>query len=150
MLRGEVDIIGSDHSPCPPDMKDRDNFFEIWGGIAGVQSTLPVLLDEGYYRRGLPLERIAALTSANGARRFGLATHRESRQISYLLDLEWQHRNQPNKPCCTGIAPALTAGLRLRGAIRHTIRRGEIIYSDGDITATSKGILIRPHEQADE
>ena len=44
---GEIDIIGSDHSPCPPEMKDRASFFEIWGGIAGVQSTIPALLDIG-------------------------------------------------------------------------------------------------------
>src|SRR5258708_38805437 len=40
LLRGEIDIVGSDHSPAPIEMKRDENFFRVWGGIAGVQSTL--------------------------------------------------------------------------------------------------------------
>jgi allantoinase len=43
---GEVRTIGSDHSPSPPEMKQGKNFFKIWGGISGVQQTLPLLLTE--------------------------------------------------------------------------------------------------------
>src|SRR5580658_10138397 len=67
VLREEVDMIGSDHSPCPPAMKQRDNFFEIWGGIAGVQWTLPTLID-----KGLAPERIVTLTATNAAARFNI------------------------------------------------------------------------------
>ena len=66
-LHGEIDIIGSDHSPCPPMMKNRESFFEVWGGIAGVQSTLQVLFAVGF-----DSARIAATTAANPARRFKL------------------------------------------------------------------------------
>ena len=69
VLGGEIDVIGSDHSPCPPEMKRRENVFEIWGGIAGVQWTLPALLSAGM-DKGLDLSLLAALTSSNGARRF--------------------------------------------------------------------------------
>ena len=41
---GRVDTIGSDHSPSPWTMKTDANFFRVWGGIAGVQHLLPVLL----------------------------------------------------------------------------------------------------------
>lgn len=148
LLRNEIDIIGSDHSPCPPAMKDRESFFLIWGGIAGVQSTLPVLLDEGHRKRALPLERIAQLIAGNGARRFGLPdkgsiapgidadltlvdlnSHTEINEATLLH----RHRVSPY------------AGLRLRGAIRKTIRRGEVIAADGAITATTQGKLIRNH-----
>ncbi len=43
---GEVATIGSDHSPSPPEMKRDKNFFKVWGGISGVQHTLPLLLTE--------------------------------------------------------------------------------------------------------
>ena len=72
VLRGTVSIVASDHSPAPPEMKTGD-FWGAWGGIAGVQSTLAVLLEEGYHKRDLPLQHIAALVSALPAERFRLA-----------------------------------------------------------------------------
>ncbi len=38
LIAGNVDIVASDHSPAPPEMKTSD-FGRAWGGIAGVQST---------------------------------------------------------------------------------------------------------------
>ena len=37
---GQIDGVASDHSPCPPDMKELEtgNFLKAWGGIAGGQS----------------------------------------------------------------------------------------------------------------
>src|ERR1700733_8065203 len=63
LLAGAIDIVPSDHSPAPPDMKAGD-FGKAWGGIAGVQSTLAVLLGR------VPLERIASLVAREPARRF--------------------------------------------------------------------------------
>ena len=31
---GEIDTLGSDHSPSSPDLKTGDDLFAIWGGIA--------------------------------------------------------------------------------------------------------------------
>jgi allantoinase len=44
LLAGEIDTLGSDHSPSPPEMKQDANFFRVWGGISGVQHTLPLML----------------------------------------------------------------------------------------------------------
>lgn len=43
LLSGAIDTIGSDHSPSPPDLKQGDDLFAIWGGIAGIQHGLPLL-----------------------------------------------------------------------------------------------------------
>jgi allantoinase len=139
---GQIDIIASDHSPCPPEMKKSDNFFQVWGGIAGVQWTLPVLI-----AAGLDPLSIAALTSANGAARFGIAD-RGSLAEGALADLALVdfgakrtveerslfHRHR--------ITPYL--GFTLPGSVRYTIRRGEPIYSEGRHTAESRGRLVRP------
>lgn len=36
---GDIDIISSDHSPAPPDMKETESgdFLKAWGGISGVE-----------------------------------------------------------------------------------------------------------------
>ncbi|MEO1237207.1 MAG: allantoinase AllB [Planctomycetota bacterium] len=69
LLAGTFDLVGSDHSPAPPDMKSGDDAFAAWGGIAGVQSTLPVLLS---HTPQPPLPLLARLTAANPAKRFRL------------------------------------------------------------------------------
>ena len=41
---GKIPILSSDHSPCPPGMKNYENAFDAWGGIAGGQHTLEVMV----------------------------------------------------------------------------------------------------------
>lgn len=70
VLAGDVQMVTSDHSPAPMALKQGDNFFSIWGGIAGCQSTLPLLITEGYHGRGMSLREVAAVTSTRAAARF--------------------------------------------------------------------------------
>jgi allantoinase len=72
LLQGHVHIVASDHSPAEPQLK-AGTFLTAWGGIAGAQSTLAVLLSSGHHDRGLSLTAIATLLSAAPARRFRLA-----------------------------------------------------------------------------
>jgi allantoinase len=142
VLDGEVDIIASDHSPCPPEMKASDNFFGIWGGIGGVQWTRVALIE-----KGVGMGAIAALTAANGARRFNIGRkgtievgmHADlaivdpaATQIVHRDGMFQRHRATPYE------------GLKLHGVTRHTIRRGEIVFSDGAIAATTRGAFVRP------
>lgn len=137
---GEIDIIGSDHSPCPPDLKNRESFFEIWGGIAGVQSTIPVLLDIG-----LSPERIAATTAANPARRFGLRQRGAIEAGNYadlvLIDTSGStHVSEASLLNRQRASPY--AGYTLKGAVIQTIRRGETIFSNGAITSQTRGRFV--------
>jgi allantoinase len=61
-------IVVSDHSPSTLDLKQGEDFRKIWGGISGCQSTRLLLLA----RDDVKLEAVAAVTSTNIARRFGL------------------------------------------------------------------------------
>ena len=93
---GMIDTIGSDHSPSTLDLKEREDFFDVWGGVAGVQSTLAVLLTEGR-SRGLTLPQIVRLLSLNPAERFGLTRKgkldigADADIIFVELDAEWTH-----------------------------------------------------------
>jgi allantoinase len=146
ITRGRVHIVASDHSPAPPAMKTGD-FVTAWGGIAGVQSTLAVLLDKGHHERTLSLERIVSLLAAQPARRFRLR-HKGSLEPGMDADLalvdlnrrvtltaESLHQRHPLTPY---------VGHSFRGAVRRTIRRGTTIFSNGQITASSGGKLVRP------
>jgi allantoinase len=69
---GLVDTIGSDHSPSPPELKTSADFFAIWGGIAGVQHGIPLLLSATADRAAQDWPRLAAAVSSTVARRFRL------------------------------------------------------------------------------
>jgi allantoinase len=136
LLAGGIDTVGSDHSPAPPEIKEGSDFFSAWGGIAGVQTTLRVLLT-----LGVPPERIAALLAAAPARLLRLAGKDEivlgSDADLVLVD--------------TAVTPELTredlldrhrmspfVGRRLRGAIRSVFLRGE------PVNEKTRGRLVRP------
>src|SRR5207302_875563 len=41
LVDGDIDLIASDHSPCPPNMKATGgDFFGAWGGIASLHLSL--------------------------------------------------------------------------------------------------------------
>ncbi len=84
VIRGEVDIVSSDHSPSDPELKERDDFFDVWGGVAGVQSSYNVMLTLAA-KEGLGLKRVVEMLASNPAKRFGL-THKG--QISEGFDAD--------------------------------------------------------------
>ena len=141
LLAGTVDIVASDHSPAPPEMKTGD-FGKAWGGIAGVQSTLAVLLDR------VPLERISSLVSAEPARRFripskGAITIGMDADLA-LVDLSRSVQLRPEHLMQRHPMSNPYLGFTFRGNVERTIRRGETIFASGKITARGPGKFVRP------
>ena len=154
VLAGQVDCIGSDHSPCPPVDKQRgaDDVWQAWGGISGVQTTLPVLLTEGVHRRGLPLPSLVRLTSANPARRFGLYPRKGTLAVGAdadvaIVDLEQEWTLDAGElKTRWPISPFV--GRALRGRVDATIVRGRLVCRDGEIVAEpghGRRVLPEPH-----
>ncbi|MFL6539679.1 MAG: allantoinase AllB [Chthoniobacterales bacterium] len=144
-LRGvlnEISTIGSDHSPSPPEMKQRENFFDVWGGISGCQHMLPLLLDAE-----IPHDQIRRLTSGNVAERFRISRKSElavgndadfslvelrGEELVRPESLHYRHKESPY------------IGRALRSRVRRTFLRGQTIFRDGNFTARPMGNLIRP------
>ncbi|HEX2268667.1 MAG TPA: allantoinase AllB [Pyrinomonadaceae bacterium] len=74
---GTIDMIVSDHSPCPGGMKLRDSgdFLAAWGGIASLQLRLPVVWTEAR-RRGFSLPDVAKWLCENPARQVRLESRK--------------------------------------------------------------------------
>jgi len=141
VLRGRVDIIASDHCPCPPEMKQCgvDDIWQAWGGITGNQTMLPVLLTEGVHRRGLPLTSLVRMTSLNPARLYGLYPRQghlwpgadadlvvvdpEKEWVLSFDDILSKHKQSP------------FVGMTFRGAVERTLVRGRTVYLEGEIMA---------------
>jgi allantoinase len=137
---GGVDIVGSDHSPAPPEMKRDGNFLRIWGGIDGVQHTLAVLLS------GASVEQCAAVAAANPARRFGLP---HKGRVAVGCDADFALVDPAASHTVTrealyqrhGLSPYI--GATFRGTVRRTVLRGRTICLDGKITTDVQGRMVR-------
>lgn len=92
---GHVDMISSDHSPCPASMKEADNFFDAWGGIAGAQSSMELIIGEGHVKRGIPLTLLSRLLSSAPAKRFGLHAGKGEIRIGADADIVLIDLNKP-------------------------------------------------------
>jgi allantoinase len=69
---GRIDTLGSDHSPAPPAMKLAADYFELWGGIAGVQHGFELLLNATRTTARRDWPRLVVCASTNVAQRFRL------------------------------------------------------------------------------
>ncbi|WP_168118565.1 allantoinase AllB [Paenibacillus sp. HB172176] len=132
LAAGKIDMISSDHSPCPIEMKRKDNMFDAWGGISGCQFSLELMLDHGHIRRGLPLSRIAEWTAENPAKRFGLFPRKgvialggdadlaiidlkHKRSIS-AEEIAYKHKHSPY------------VGMEVQSRVMASVSRGRVVY----------------------
>lgn len=70
---GVIDFIATDHSPCPPGLKQLEtgDFTQAWGGISSLQIGLPAVWTEAS-RRGHSLAQVVQWLSAAPARLVGV------------------------------------------------------------------------------
>jgi len=140
---GTIDCIASDHSPYTNEDRDvhEGNIWEMPPGIGGLELFLPLLIDEGYHKRGVPLEQIAQLTSHTPARRFGIANQKGAIEIGRDADLvivdterEWTFSANDSfmKAKCT---KGPYEGRKIKGCVETTIVRGTIVYDGQTIQA---------------
>ncbi len=140
---GGVDTLGTDHSPCPPQMKDKKDFFEVWGGIAGAQSFLPSL-----WSLGFGMEAVAALTASNVAKRFGLAGRKGAIAPGMDADLVLvdPRRGQVLRAedLLTRHAVSAYVGREFPASVISVWSRGVPVWSRSGGRGAARGRLVRP------
>ncbi|MDX6696279.1 MAG: allantoinase [Blastocatellia bacterium] len=147
---GLIEMIVSDHSPCPPEMKLKEtgDFLQAWGGISSLQFRLPIVWTLAS-ARGFSVERIVEWLCMAPARLVGL--ERRKGQIAAGFDADvvvWKpdetfkiepeniyHRHK--------LTPY--AGASLSGAVERTFLRGRLIYEGGrfPVEETTGELLLR-------
>jgi allantoinase len=141
---GIIDMIVTDHSPCPPVMKQLDTgrFDLAWGGIAGLSLALAVIHTECRHR-GFSLDDIVRWMSSAPAALAGishraglLAAGRDANFIifdteaEFVVTSERLHYRHP-------VSPYLNE--TLRGLVKATYLRGEAVYREGCFAPTPSG-----------
>lgn len=144
LATGVLDLVASDHSPCPPDMKCRDdgNFMEAWGGISSLQLMLPVVWTEAVLR-GFDLADLVQWMCTGPATLAGLTGRKGSIAVGYDADLVvWDPDAE-----FTVLASALQHrhkltpynGSVLRGTVRTTYVRGTPVFDHDEFPAECAG-----------
>jgi allantoinase len=130
---GMIDTIGTDHSPCPLEMKTvgNDVIWKAWGGVQGVQFAFPYLLDTAL-ERGFTINDIIPLCTSNVAKRFGLTRKTGLIEVGHEADItiyKLGEKNRVNKSdILTKNAYSPYEGLEANGVILATIVRGQLVY----------------------
>jgi allantoinase len=141
---GTIDMIVSDHSPCPPEMKLREqgDFMKAWGGISSLQLRLPVIWTEAS-ARGFTTEQLREWLCTAPARQVGLKHLKGCLKPGADADIViWNpEREFTVEPSMIHHRHKLTpyAGELLRGVVEKTFLRGQMVYDDGEIVSYRLG-----------
>ncbi|HET6877392.1 MAG TPA: allantoinase AllB [Jatrophihabitans sp.] len=149
LANGDIDIVVSDHSPCPPELKlpDEGDFAAAWGGIASLQLGLPVVWTAARARTQ-SLSDVVGWMSRHPADLVGLASKgrievgADADLVAFAPDApfvvdtaELRHRH-PVTPY---------AGRELTGVVRRTWLRGQEVHGP-DAVDDHPGHLLRRAE----
>jgi allantoinase len=145
VLDGEIDMIVSDHSPCPPAMKarERGDFFASWGGIASLQLGLPAVWHEAR-ARGVSVATVAERMSAAPARLAGLGERKGRLAEGYDADIViWDPESSVSVDTMTlyhrhPLTPY--RGRPLTGLVRATYVAGIQVFGDGRILGEGREV----------
>lgn len=132
---GTVDTLGSDHVPRHRSFKEKD----IWtasAGFPGLENVLPTMISAGYHERGIPLERIAEVTSTRAAQLFGMYPKKGVIAVGSDADLAMVDLNEKwtinGEQQFSAAAYSPWEGTELTGRVRHTYVRGQRVFSVGE------------------
>lgn len=141
---GTVDCIVTDHSPSTADLK-TDDFATAWGGISGLQLSLPAVWTEAR-KRGHSLEDVVRWMSTRTSELVGLdqkGAIEAGRDADFAVlapdetftvdPAELQHRNRVTA----------YAGKTLSGVVKSTWLRGERILHGGEFSEPAGRLLER-------
>jgi allantoinase len=148
LREGTIDLVATDHSPCPPEMKRlaEGNFRSAWGGIASLSVALVVMHTEAS-GRGFALRDLARWMAEAPAQLAGCQKRKGRIAAGYDADfvvfdsesefvvnadrLHYRHR----------VSPYL--GEKLRGVVKATYVRGQPVFKDGEFLGEPIGTEYR-------
>ena len=144
LREGVIDLVATDHSPCPPEMKklDEGNFKTAWGGISSLSIALPVVWTEAQ-KRGFGLTDIArwmadgpAWLAGCGSRKGRIATGCDADLVvldpeaEFTVTKERTHQRH-------AVSPYM--GERLRGVVKAIYLRGRQVVTKGGFSNAPTG-----------
>jgi allantoinase len=150
---GIIDFVVTDHSPCTPELKKREqgDFHEAWGGISSLQLGLPAVWTEAKHR-DFGLVELSRWLSERPARFAGIADRKGRIERGMDADLviwdpdakfevtpdsiRYRHK----------ISPYM--GRTLHGVVRETWVRGKPVFENDQVADTPRGRVVLGREDS--
>lgn len=139
---GLIDTVATDHVHRDRTSKEGG----IWSaspGCPGLETLVPVMLSEGFHKRGIPIRRLVELLCENPARIMGLGHRKGMIAPGYdadfaIIDLDAATRvSDANVVSSAGYS--IYNGWELKGRVVHTIVRGRPVLEHGKLVDAAVG-----------
>jgi allantoinase len=131
---GLLSFVTTDHAGCDPEKeKKSDNFWEVYGGIPGVEHRVPFLFSEGFLRGRLTLTQTIEFLSTSAAKYFGLYPKKGILQQGSDSDFVLINLWEPMMISASGMHSkgkyTPFEGIRFAARVEQTFLRGKLIAS---------------------
>ena len=135
----DLQMIASDHCPYSSSQKleGEGDFRKIPGGLAGVETSLPLVYTYGVTQDRFPIERLVALMSTNPARIFNLYPRKGIIAVGSDADLVIYDPEATSRIEAARLHSktdhTVYQGIEVAGKLAMTILGGEVVMQDGEI-----------------
>jgi len=143
LLDDTLSTVGTDHCAVMKSMKKAESgdVLQARLGFPGMATLFPVLVTHGVKKRGMSLERLVEISSANSAKVFGLYPRKGTITLGSDADFTVVDLNK-KRTVSAGWVKGVSdfnvfEGEELYGFPERTIVRGKTVYEDGAIVAES-------------
>ncbi len=143
LARGEIRFVTTDHAGCDPQKeKISDNFWQVYGGIPGVEHRVPFLFSEGFKKGRLTLQQTIDLLSTHAADFFRLK-HKGKLSPGMdadmaLIDLWSRETVQSTRMHSKGQYTPFE-GVTFSASVARTILHGKVIMGENNEAEVSIG-----------
>ncbi|MGB5531258.1 MAG: dihydroorotase [Ignavibacteriaceae bacterium] len=140
---GTLSFVVTDHAGCNPEKeKSSKNFWEVYGGIPGVEHRVSFLFSEGFLKNKLTLSQTIKLLSSNVADYFNLESKgyiKEGYDADFALINLWDKQFINPKEMHSKGKYTPFEGITFNAVVEKTFLRGNLIMNSTGISEQSIG-----------
>jgi dihydroorotase-like cyclic amidohydrolase len=130
---GTLSFVVTDHAGCDPvKEKSFNNFWEVYGGIPGVEHRVPFLFSEAFLKNRLTLSQTIKLLSTNVANYFNLKNKgyiKEGFHADFALLNLWDKQVVKSEEMHSKGKYTPFEGITFNAVVEKTFLRGELIMN---------------------
>ena len=141
IVNGAVDVVATDHVAYMKDVKldPEQTISRHRAGMNNLQMLRPMLFSEGVIGERISVERFVAVTASNPAKLFGLYPQKGTIAVGSDADIVlWdpdETRTVRDEDMFSATGYSVYSGQEVTGWPTMTIRRGEVVFENGEILA---------------